>query len=583
MEQGNPITQELRERFASAEFAEQETRDGVTTVWVAPKHVREVLGYLKNEAKPGYPMLFDLTAVDERVRRAAPAGHLNCDFSLMYQLVSIERNSDLRIRVPLKGEYPSHVTITDLWPAANWYEREVFDMFGIKFEGHPFMRRILMPDYWQGNPLRKEHPARRTDMEPYRLSASREQALEEGMEYHPESFGLRAEEAGVDYMYLNLGPHHPGTHGIIRFLLQLSGEEIRDVGIQIGFHHRGQEKIAERQSFHTYIPYTDRIDYLAGYQNEFPYVLAVEKLGGIEIPPRAQVMRVMLAELFRILNHLVWFGTLGADLGSLSPVFYTFNDREKAFEIVSAISGYRMHPGWFRVGGLATDLPEGWKGLVDEFVRYFPPRLAEYRKALVQNRIFRQRTKGIGKYTTQSALEWGVTGPNLRATGLDWDLRKKRPYSSYEQFDFEVPAETAGDSYARTLVRVEEMHQSLRIVEQAANNMPEGSWKSDSPLAMPPVKGATMEAIETLINHFLSVSWCKPFPVGEAQMITEAPKGHMGFHVVSDGDTGSYRTRMRTPTFPIMQTVPWLSRGLLISDMIALLGSIDYVMGDIDR
>ncbi|MBI2876574.1 MAG: NADH-quinone oxidoreductase subunit C/D [Candidatus Tectomicrobia bacterium] len=578
-----PIVQELRERFPTVTFLEQETRDGVPTLWVGPEHLRDVLVYLKREAQPPYPMLFDLSAVDERVRRAAPRGYPACDFSLLYQLLSLERNEDLRLRVPLRGDYPTVRTITDLWPSANWYEREVWDMFGIGFEGHPFLRRLLMPDYWKGHPLRKEHPARRTDMEPYRLAASPEQALEERYEFRPEEYGLSRGENGMDYMFLNLGPHHPGTHGVIRFVLQLEGEWLRDVGIQIGFHHRAQEKTAERQTFHTYIPYTDRIDYLAGYQNEFPYVMAVERLGGVLVPPRAQVIRVMLAELFRIANHLVWFGTFGADLGSLSPVFYTFNDREHIFDIIEAVSGFRMHPGWFRIGGVAEDLPRGWKELVDGFVRYFPARLAEYRRALLKNAIFKRRTKGIGVYTVASALEWGVTGPNLRAAGLAWDLRKARPYSGYDQFDFEVPTETAGDSYARALVRIEEMNQSLRIVEQAANQMPEGRYKSDHPLAMPPRKEETMQAIETLINHFLSVSWGQPFPVGEAQMITEAPKGHTGFYVMSDGSTNAYRTRIRTASFPIMQTVPWLSRGLLVADLIAILGSIDYVMGDIDR
>jgi NADH-quinone oxidoreductase subunit C/D len=583
MQPPQPIVQELRGRFSSVHLVEQETRDSTPTLWVTPEHVRDILSYLKKEAKPPFSLLFDLSAVDERVRRAAPAGQLECDFSLVYQLLSIDRNQDLRLKVPLQGEYPSHHSITDLWASANWYEREVWDMFGIRFDGHPFLRRILMPEYWKGHPLRKEHPARRTDMEPYQLAATPEQELVERYEFRPEDYGFARTEDGADYMYLNLGPHHPGIHGVIRFVLQLSGERIQDVGIQIGFHHRAKEKTAERQTFHTYIPYTDRTDYLSGSQNEFPYVLAVEKLGGIDVPPRAQVIRVMLAELFRIANHLVWFGTFGADLGSMSPVFYTFNDRERVFDIIEAITGFRMHPGWFRIGGVADDLPNGWRRLVDDFVQYFPARLREYRRALLKNSIFKKRSKGVGTYTTESALEWGVTGPNLRATGLAWDLRKSRPYSSYDQFEFEVPTETAGDSYARALVRVEEMHQSLRIVEQASKNMPDGPYKSEHPLAMPPRKADTMVAIETLIHHFISVSWGKPLPIGEAQVITEAPKGHMSFYVMSDGNISSYRTRIRTASFPLMQTVPWLARDLLVADMIALLGSIDYVMGDVDR
>jgi len=264
-------------------------------------------------------------------------------------------------------------------------------------------------------------------------------------------------------------------------------------------------------------------------------------------------------------------------------VFFTFNDRERAFDIVEAICGGRMHPQWFRIGGVANDLPNGWKDMIDDFLRYLPPRLDEYERMLTRTAIFKARTKGVGVYTTDSAIEWGVTGPNLRSTGFDWDLRKKRPYSSYDQFDFEVPTAAEGDSYARAVVRIEEMRQSLRIIEQAANNMPEGEYKSGHRLAMPPRKEGTMVAIETLINHFLSVSWGQPMPAGEAMVSTEAPKGNYGYYVISDGNPWAYRCRIRTASFPHIQTVPMLSRGLLISDLIAILGSIDFVLADVDR
>jgi NADH-quinone oxidoreductase subunit C/D len=575
-----PLHLELAERFGPETVREQQTRDGVPTFWVPAGRVREVLAFLKRDASPRYPVLFDLSATDERIRRAAPAGSPHCDFALLYQLLSVEANRDVRIKVPLEGEHPAARSVTDLWPMANWYERELWDMFGIRVDGHPNLRRLLMPGYWKGHPLRKEHPSRRTDLGHYRLGATPEQEKEERYEVDPEALGLGPGE----HMLLNLGPHHPGTHGLARYVLQLDGERIRHLGIQIGFHHRAQEKLAERHTFHKYIPYTDRIDYLAGYNNELPYVMAVEKLAGIEVPPRAQAIRVMLCELFRIANHLVWLGTFAADLGSLSPVFFTFNDRERVFRIVEAVSGFRMHPGWFRIGGVADDLPRGWKALVDDFVRFFGPRIDEYRRMLVKNRIFRRRTEGVGAYTASDALEWGVTGPNLRATGVDWDLRKKRPYSGYQHYKFEVPTATGGDCYARTLVRMEEMRESLRIVAQAAARMPDGLFRSESPFSLPPIKNrGTMEDIETLIHHFLAVSWGRPMPVGEAQAVHEAPKGNMAYYVMSDGGNSSYRTRIRTPTFPILQTVPWLARGLLVSDLIAVLGSIDYVMGDVDR
>lgn len=577
------VVDELRERFPAVAFAEQSTSDSMPTVWLSSADLKAALAYLKNEAKSPYRMLYDLTAIDERARRAKPKDQPQSTFTAVYQLLSFERNSDVRLKVALDGEFPTLPTITDLWPCANWYEREVWDMFGIGFDGHPDLRRILNPPYWEGHPLRKEYPARATDLPGYELPEDKEEEEERELQFHPEKFGLSRTRDDIDYLFLNLGPHHPGTHGLLRAILQLDGEVIHDMALDIGYHHRGAEKMAERQTFHTYIPYTDRVDYQAGVQNNLPYVMSVEQLAGIDVPDRAKVIRVMLCELFRIINHLVFLGTFGTDLGAMSPVFFTFNDRERAFDIVEAICGGRMHPQWFRIGGVAYDLPEGWKGLIDGFLKYLPPRLDEYEKMLTQTSIFKGRTKGVGVYTTESAIEWGVTGPNLRSTGFDWDLRKKRPYSGYDWFEFEVPTATEGDSYARAVVRIEEMRQSLRIMEQAADNMPEGSYKSHSPLAMPPLKEQTMEAIETLIDHFLSVSWGQPMPVGESMVSTEAPKGNYGYYVVSDGNPWAYRCRIRASSFAHIQSVPGITRGLLISDLIAILGSIDFVLGDVDR
>jgi len=578
------VIEELQARFGSGAITPQSSADGVPTAWVPAGRTRGVLGYLKREARQPYAMLLDLTAIDERARRSAPAEQPPCDFSVVYHLLSYERNSDVRVKVPLTGDFPRLDSVTSLWPSANWYEREVWDMFGIRCEGHPFLERILMPRWWEGHPLRKEHPARATDLPPYTLPEWRQEAEGEELRFHPERYGLPSEGHHSDYMFLNFGPHHAGTHGILRLVLRLDGEEILDLVPEIGFHHRGAEKMAERQTFHTYLPYTDRVDYLAGVQNELPYVLAVEKLAGITVPPRAQVIRVLLCELWRICSHLVWLGTYAQDLGAMAPIFYAFADRERALFISEAISGFRMHPGCFRIGGVARDLPRGWKDPIDEFVREFRPHLDEYRKLLVETAIFRQRTVGVGAYTRNDAIEWGVTGPNLRATGMAWDARKRRPYSSYQHFDFEIPTDDRGDCYARTLVRMEEMRQSLRIIEQAANNMPEGHTTSDSPHAMPPRKErGTMEAIETLIHHFLAVSWGFPMPVGEAHAATEAPKGYTGYYAISDGSPSAYRLRIRAPSFAHLQTLPRLSRGYLISDLVSILGSLDFVLGDVDR
>jgi NADH-quinone oxidoreductase subunit C/D len=582
MKEAYNIVEALRSRFNDAVLAQQPTRDGIPTVWVAPAQVADVLRHLKAGIVKPYPMLYDLSAIDERTRTNRP-GQPDADFSVVYHLLSFERNEDIRIKVPLEGECPSLPSITGIWPMANWYEREVWDMFGIRFDGHPNLRRILMPDTWKGHPLRKEHPARATEGEPFQLPDDKQDAEQEALRFRPEEWGMARESDHADFMFLNLGPHHPGTHGLIRFALQLDGEIIVGAVADIGYHHRGAEKMGERQSWHTFIPYTDRIDYLGGVMNNFPYVMAVEALAGIEVPERAQVIRVMMAELFRIISHLVWYGTFAQDLGAMSPVFYMFNDRERAFTIVEAICGGRMHPSWFRIGGVAHDLPDGWDRLLRDFIRYFPKRLRDYDAALMRNRIFIDRTQGIGAYTTAQAIEWGVTGPGLRATGFAWDFRKKRPYSGYDRFEFDVPTAVDGDCYSRALVRVEEMRQSLRIIEQCVNRMPAGPYKSDHPLTTPPRKERTMHDIETLINHFLGVSWGPVIPPGEALGSVEASKGNNGYYLVSDGGTMSYRTRIRTPSFPHIQMLPALTRGLRVSDLLAILGSIDYVLADVDR
>ena len=560
----------------------QKTVDDLPTQWVSRNRVRDVLRYLKLEAERPYRMLYDLTAIDERTR-ARRNDQPPSRFTVIYHLLSFERNADVRLKVALTETDLHMPTITDIWPAANWYEREIWDMFGIVFDDHPHLRRILLPPWWQGHSLRKEHPARATEMEPFHLSGEKEEAEQETLRFHPEEWGMRRAHDGTDFMFLNLGPNHPSVHGVFRIVLQLDGEEIIDAVPEIGFHHRGAEKMGERQSWHTYIPYTDRIDYLGGVMNNLPYVLAVEKLAGIEVPDRVKVMRVMMAEFFRVASHLVFYGTFTQDLGALSPVFFMFTDRERVFDVVEAICGGRMHPSWYRIGGVAQDLPNGWDRMVRDFLDYMPARLDEYDKIALGNRILKARTRGVGSYSTDEAIEWGVTGPNLRACGFEWDFRKARPYSGYDQFEFDVPTGQHGDCYDRCAVRAEEIRQSLRIIEQCLENMPAGAHKADHPLTTPPLRKPTLQDIETLIDHFLGVSWGPVIPPGEAFVGIEATKGNNGYYLVSDGNTMAYRVRIRTPSFPHLQMIPLISRGLMISDLIAILGSIDFVMADVDR
>lgn len=575
------IVEAITRRLGS-EAVLQPTCDGIPTFWVKKDHMHGLLHHLKYEIDQPYKMLYDLTAIDERMRRHRD-GQPPSDMTVVYHLLSFDRNAYVRIKVALAETRLSLPSIVDIWPAANWYEREAWDMFGIVFEGHPHLQRILMPKSWAGHPLRKDHPARATEMEPYQLPPDKERAEQETLRFRPEDWGMSRSRDDADFVFLNVGPQHPGTHGVLRIVLQLDGEHIVDAVPDIGFHHRGAEKMGERQSWHTYIPYTDRIDYLGGVMNNLAYLTPLEKLAGIGVPPRAQVIRVMLAELFRINSHLVWYGTLAQDLGQMSPVFYTFNDRERTFAIIEAICGARMHPSWFRMGGVAADLPRGWEKMFLDFIAYLPPRLLEYDRIVMQNRIFKGRTKGIGTYTAEEAIDWGVTGPNLRACGVEWDFRKQQPYSGYEQFEFDIPTAQAGDCYDRALVRVEEMRQSLHIIEQCVKHMPDGPYTSDHPLATPPRKARTMHDIETLITHFLGVSWGPVIPPGEALGAIEGTKGNNGYYLVSDGSTMSYRTRIRTPSFPHMQMLPLICRGLMVPDLIAILGAMDFVLADIDR
>lgn len=566
------LAEGLRAHFGESVQQTQHTSD-MPTFMVEQNRLKDVLRFLKSEATPRFQRLDDLTAIDESARR----NHQEYpDYTLVYHLLSFEAASRLRLKVGLQGDAPVTQSVTEIWPSANWYEREVFDMFGIRFEGHPNLRRILMPHHWDGHPLRKSHPGRATEMAPYTLA--------DAQKLQPLDGGVYVERDGREHeLVLNIGPHHVSTHGLMRYIVSLHGEEITELDMDIGYHHRAAEKIGERQTWNQFIPYTDRVDYLAGVANNLPYVLAVETLAGIEVPERAQVIRVMLSEFFRLSNHLVFFATMAHDVGAMTPNFYTFREREMIMDIVELITGGRLHPSWFRLGGVAADLPEGWKEAVDAFVKKFPKALNEYEALITKNPIFKARTQGIGRISLDESVDWGVSGPNLRACGLEWDLRKQFPYSGYENFNFEVPTASEGDCYARYLVRVEEMRQSLRIIEQAAKQMPAGRHVTDDYRYVIPKREDMLKDIESLIHHFINVTRGPKIPRGEAYVSCEIPRGEQGYYVVSDGLGYSYRTRIRAPGFANVQVMPLMAVGETIADLIAIIGSIDYILPDIDR
>jgi len=566
------LAERLHQRFGDAVRVVSPTSD-MAEFTVSPRAVREVLAYLKNDAAPRFRRLDDLTAIDESARRQREPDH---DFTLVYHLLAFDPPTRMRLTVPLTGESPSAPSVTGIWPSAAWYEREVYDMFGIRFDGHPDLRRILMPDHWQGHPLRKSHPGRATEMAPYTQADARRLQPRDG------GFFIRDRDGRQD-LILNVGPHHVSTHGLIRYILGLDGETVTDMDIEIGYHHRAAEKIGERQTWHQFIPYTDRVDYLAGAANNLPYVMAVEKLAGIGVPSRAQCIRVLLSELFRLSNHLVWLGTYAHDVGAMTPTFYTFREREMILDIVERITGGRLHPSWFRIGGVAADLPEGWKAAVDAFTGIFSTRMDEYESLITHNPIFRARTLGVGAIGLDDAVEWGVSGPNLRACGLAWDLRKAFPYSGYDQFDFDIPTAEGGDCYARYLVRIEEMRQSLRIICQAAEQMPPGRTVTDDYRYVVPARKDMLTDIETLIHHFINVTRGPKIPRGKAYAACEIPRGEQGYFAVSDGLGYAYRMRIRAPGFANVQALPLMARGWSLSDLITIIGSVDYILPDIDR
>jgi NADH/F420H2 dehydrogenase subunit C len=495
-----------------------------------------VAEFLKNS---GFDHLSCISGVDYEDRIEA-----------VYHIWSYPRGELMQINAELPRENPEIASLVPLYRAADWHEREAYDMVGIIFKGHPNLKRMLLPESFKGHPLRKDFKT-----EPMSWYSEGEAEMwETQVEVSP------PEEGETETMVLNIGPQHPSTHGVCRLVTTLSGETVVKIEPVIGYLHRGVEKIAEKRTYPQFLPLTDRMDYISSITNNLAYVLAVEELLGVKVPERAEYLRVILSELQRIANHLMFIAAFGADLGAWTVMMYGFREREMVLDLMEQVSGQRLLYNFLRIGGLKEDVPEGWVENVRNFLRVLPERLADYKTYFYNNEIFIKRCEGVGVLEPELAIELGVTGPMLRASGVARDVRKDDPYSIYDRFDFEVVTEEAGDTLARFNVRFREIFESLNIIEQALNDLPEGEVRSpEVPKVIRP-------------------------PKGEAYSRIESPKGELAYYIVSDGKSPNpYRVKIRSPAFCNLSAFPHYATGEIIPDMIVNFASVDIVMGEIDR
>ncbi|MGE9743364.1 NADH dehydrogenase (quinone) subunit D [Bdellovibrio bacteriovorus] len=492
-------------------------------------------------------------------------------FDVVYNLFNSKDSSRLRVKAQV-GEGESIGTAIPAYRGADWFEREAYDMFGIIFDGHPNLRKILTHHQFVGHPLRKDY------------DANNQQACTNSLPIHFNNEpGSPGDVLNDKYLPLNIGPSHTAMHGTLRVMAEMDGETIVRCNNEIGYLHRCFEKMAETHPYNQVIPYTDRLNYCSAPMNNIGYCKAVERLLGVEIPPKAQAMRVILAELSRIIDHTIAIGTGAMDLGALTSFFYMFGMREKVYGLFEKLCGARLTVSMTRIGGMAQDAPEGWFDEVLALVKEIRKGTDEMANMVIDNKIFIQRTKNVCPVSAADAIQWGYTGPMLRACGVNLDLRKAQPYYGYDALDFDVPVGTNGDIYDRYLVRFEEMRQSVRIIEQVCKNVPGGDYTIRDKGIVLPEKKDVYGNIEGLMNHFmLIIKGLRP-PVGEVYDATEAANGELGFYLVSDGSANPYRLKVRPPCFAIYQSFPTVVKGAMLADAIATVASMNLIAGELDR
>ncbi len=583
------IIEKLKATFPQSVMAHSEFR-GETTVWVDASQLHDVALFLRDDEDCQYNLLVDVYGTDRLKLNQSPR------FAANYELYSIPKNRFLRLITEIpdpdvghsqNGKLPVLPSLTDVWPTADWLERETYDLIGLEFSNHPWLRRIMMPDNWVGHPLRKDYPL---GGEPVYFSHDRDNPrfdhLGQEIMVGPSFLDELPEEMDTEaHMVVNMGPQHPATHGVLRFALELDGEIVLRVSPDLGYLHSGFEKTGESKRYEKFIPYCDRMDYTASMNNNLAYVLAVERLLDVEIPEYAQYVRVILAELQRIASYMVWLGTHAMDVSGTihALLMYCFQARERILDIFEMVCGARMTTSYFSVGGLRWPLPGAFEAAVKDFLDEFKTYLKDYEAMLTKNPIWVSRLKGVGYLPAEEAIALGVTGPMLRGSGVALDLRKAQPYSSYDHFDFDVPSLPDGDCYARYEVRIIELRQSVRIIEQALDKLKPGPYRTaDRKVALPP-REEISTSMEALIHHFKLVTEGYRPPRGQLYQLCENPKGWLGFGLISDGTAIPYRLRVRGPSFVNLQATHTMAKGGLVSDLVTIIGSIDIVLGEVDR
>ncbi|MES3038690.1 MAG: NADH dehydrogenase (quinone) subunit D [Bdellovibrionota bacterium] len=531
-------------------------------ILVIPKtDIIRILRFLRDTGR--FDFLMDVCGVDYPNREKR--------FDVVYHLFSSRDGSRLRIKCEL-GIGESIDTATTVWKAADWFEREAYDMFGIRFEGHPNLRKILTHHQFVGHPLRKDY------------EADHQQHCDSVIPIHFDNDGdERGDVLNEKFVPINIGPSHPAMHGTLRVMAELDGETVVRASCEIGFLHRCFEKMAETHPYNQVIPYTDRLNYCSAPMNNVGYCKTVEKILGVEIPARAQALRVILCELSRVIDHIISVGTGGVDLGALTAFFHLFTYREKVYTLFEKLCGSRLTVAMTRVGGMAQDAPDGWFDDVLAFCKEMRVGVDEISRLMLDNKIFIKRTQGVAPISAQDAISWGYTGPLLRACGVNLDLRKVSPYYGYDGLKFDIPVGTNGDIYDRYMVRIEEMRQSLSIVEQVCKNVPGGDYTIRDKGIVLPEKKDVYGNIEGLMNHFMLVIKGLRPPVGETYDATEAANGELGFYLVSDGSANPYRLKVRPPCFAIYQSFPTVVKGWMLADAIATVASMNVIAGELDR